>query len=130
MAIESKAAFQCDIPDDGAAFVAGQVTPSRHNQGVTITLDTNKIMGRASSGNGAVEEIDCTAAGRALLDDADAEAQRTTLGLGSAATLDTGTGANSVVQLDGDGKLPAVDGSQLTGIVAGEAISAFLLMGA
>ena len=37
-------------------------------------------------------------------------------GLGTAATLDVGTGANDVVQLDGTGKLPAVDGSALTGI--------------
>ena len=37
-------------------------------------------------------------------------------GLGTAATQDTGTSANNVVQLDGTAKLPAVDGSQLTGI--------------
>ena len=43
---------------------------------------------------------------------------RTALGLGTAAQLDVGTTANKVVQLDGTAKLPAVDGSQLTGIVA------------
>jgi hypothetical protein len=37
-------------------------------------------------------------------------------GLGTAATQNTGTSANNVVQLDGTAKLPAVDGSQLTGI--------------
>ena len=42
---------------------------------------TDKLLGRSSSGAGDVEEITCTAAGRALLDDADASAQRTTLGL-------------------------------------------------
>ena len=42
---------------------------------------TDKILGRSSSGAGVVEEISCTSAGRALLDDADAAAQRTTLGL-------------------------------------------------
>ena len=47
---------------------------------------TNKILGRSTAGAGNVEEIDCTAAGRALLDDADATAQRTTLGLGTLAT--------------------------------------------
>lgn len=42
---------------------------------------TNRVLGRSSAGAGAVEEIACTAAGRALLDDADTSAQRTTLGL-------------------------------------------------
>jgi hypothetical protein len=36
--------------------------------------------------------------------------------LGTAAALDVGTSANNVVQLDGTGKLPAVDGSQLTNL--------------
>jgi hypothetical protein len=42
---------------------------------------TNRILGRSTAGAGVVEEIACTAAGRALIDDADAAAQRTTLGL-------------------------------------------------
>jgi hypothetical protein len=42
---------------------------------------TDKILGRSTAGAGVTEEIDCTSAGRALLDDADASAQRTTLGL-------------------------------------------------
>ena len=45
-----------------------------------------------------------------------AAAARTNLGLGTSSILDAGTSANNVVQLDGTGKLPAVDGSQLTGI--------------
>ena len=49
---------------------------------------TDKLLGRSTAGAGSVEEIDCTAAGRALLDDADAAAQRTTLGLGTIATQD------------------------------------------
>lgn len=48
---------------------------------------TDRLLGRASSGAGTVEEITCTAAGRALLDDAAAVDQRTTLGLGTAAVL-------------------------------------------
>ncbi len=39
--------------------------------------------------------------------------------LGTAAALDVGTNANNVVQLDGTGKLPAVDGSQLTNLPPG-----------
>jgi len=42
---------------------------------------TDKLLGRSSAGAGGGEEITCTAAGRALLDDASAAAQRTTLGL-------------------------------------------------
>lgn len=39
--------------------------------------------------------------------------------LGTAAALDVGTGANNIPQLNGSGQLPAVDGSQLTGVSAG-----------
>jgi hypothetical protein len=38
------------------------------------------------------------------------------LNAGSVVTLDVGTSANNVVQLDGSAKLPAVDGSALTGV--------------
>lgn len=41
---------------------------------------TDRILGRETAGAGVIEEIVCTAAGRALLDDANAAAQRTTLG--------------------------------------------------
>lgn len=112
-----------DISDDAITYAKMQNVSA-----------TNKLLGRASSGAGNIEEIDCTAAGRALLDDADASAQRTTLGLatvantgaysdlsgkptlGTAAALDVGTTASKVVQLDGSAKLPAVDGSALTNI--------------
>lgn len=42
---------------------------------------TDVLFGRSSASAGAGEEIACTAAGRAILDDADASAQRTTLGV-------------------------------------------------
>jgi hypothetical protein len=44
---------------------------------------TDRILGRATVGAGGGEEIACTAAGRALLDDASAADQRVTLGLGT-----------------------------------------------
>lgn len=47
--------------------------------GLTVSA-TDKLLGRSSSGSGAIEEIACTAAGRALLDDANAAAQLVTLG--------------------------------------------------
>ena len=76
----------------------GDITVS--NTGSTWTVDngaityskiqnisgTNVVLGRSSVGSGTIEEIVCTAAGRALIDDADATNQRTTLGLGTAST--------------------------------------------
>tara|TARA_R110000868_G_scaffold172294_1_gene408182 strand:- start:522 stop:923 length:402 start_codon:yes stop_codon:yes gene_type:complete len=44
---------------------------------------TDRLLGRSSAGAGDVQEITCTAAGRALIDDADVSAQRTTLGVAS-----------------------------------------------
>lgn len=55
-------------------------------------VGANKILGSVAGGD--VAELDCTAAGRALLDDADAAAQRTTLGLGNVVNSDTSTTAN------------------------------------
>jgi len=61
-----------------AATIANGAVSYAKMQNVSAT---DKLLGRASAGAGDVEEIDCTAAGRALLDDADAAAQITTLGL-------------------------------------------------
>jgi hypothetical protein len=47
---------------------------------------TDRLLGRSTAGAGNIEEITCTAAGRALLDDATAAAQRTTLGVAPVAT--------------------------------------------
>lgn len=52
------------------------------------------LLGRASAGSGSVESITLTTAGRALLDDASASAQRTTLGLGSLAVQNTVASGN------------------------------------
>jgi hypothetical protein len=76
--------------DRGDVIVSGS--------GATITIDsdavtyakiqnvstTDRVLGRSSAGAGDIEELICTAAGRALLDDADAAAQRTTLGAAAA----------------------------------------------
>lgn len=72
---------------------ANSVTLAKLQQVATDTL-----LGRSTAGTGNVETITCTAAGRALLDDAAASNQRTTLGLGTAATQNTGT-SGSVVPL-------------------------------
>lgn len=77
--------------EDGS-FVAAKLAASA----------TDVVFGRSTTGAGAGEEVACTAAGRALLDDTDAAAQRTTLGLGTIATQ----AANNV----------AITGGSITGI--------------
>ena len=44
-------------------------------------------------------------------------------GLGTASQLDVGTSANNIVQLNGSGQLPAVDGSLITGVEAGVSLA-------
>ncbi len=64
---------------------------------------SDKLLGRASSGDGAAEEITCTAAGRALIDDADARHQCATLGtwrvLAASAVAVSHTGSTSETTL-------------------------------
>lgn len=67
----------------GTSAIADDAITYGKVQDVTAT---DRLLGRSSAGAGIVEEIACTAAGRALIDDADAAAQRTTLGLGTIAT--------------------------------------------
>lgn len=70
--------------DDAGNLTAANLSGT--NTGDQNVSATDRVLGRVSAGAGAVEEIPCTAAGRALLDDVDAAAQRTTLGLGTIAT--------------------------------------------
>jgi len=79
-----------------ASLIAGNLPPLAGRN-----LDALRV--NAAGDN--VEFADVTAAGWALLDDANAAAQRVTLGLGSAATKDTGTAVGNVPVLDGSGLL-------------------------
>ena len=70
------------------SIASGAIVDSDINAAAGITYGklqdvsaTDKLLGRSTAGAGDIEEITCTAAGRALLDDADAAAQRVTLGL-------------------------------------------------
>lgn len=56
---------------------------------------TDKLLGRSTAGAGDVEEIPCTAAGRALIDDATVAAQRITLGTAALPGARTLSGANN-----------------------------------
>jgi len=66
-----------DVTGSTALTIATDAVTYAKMQNVSAT---DKILGRSTAGAGDVEEIACTAAGRAILDDADASAQRATLG--------------------------------------------------
>lgn len=68
MAISVKHAFT-SAKSDGAD--ATQVQPSNWNAEHNITLAADKLLGRDSSGAGAVQEISCTSFGRGLIASAD-----------------------------------------------------------
>ena len=77
--------------------------------GITATVsDLNNVAGINTS---VQAQLDAKASSSALTTAIN--------GLGTASALDVGTGASQVMQLDANGKAPAVDGSQLTGIEAG-----------
>lgn len=80
-------------------FAAGAWAMHSAGQALAVSA-ADRLLGRAAAGAGAAEEIACTAAGRALIDDADAPAQRTTLGLGTAAVKNTGASGDAVPLLN------------------------------
>lgn len=92
---------------------------------------TDRILGRSSAGAGVIQEITCTAAGRNLLDDVDAAAQRNTLGLGTLATQNgtfsgtssgTNTGDQNIFQtiaVSGQSNVVAESTSDTLNLVAG-----------
>lgn len=94
--------FQSAKSDDGDTTL---VRPSNWNAEHTITLAANKLVGAITAG--AAVEIDCTAAGRALLDDADAAAQIATLGLTTLATTTPGTGVATFLTTPSSANLAA-----------------------
>jgi len=78
------------------------------------------------TGSGSAATYDLTSAGKALLDDADAAAQRTTLGLGTAAVAATGiSNTNVPVFTSGvaDNDFLRVDGTSIEGRSASEVLS-------
>ncbi len=89
-----------------------------------LTSAANK--GIQFTGSGTAATYDLTAAGKALLDDADASAQRSTLGLGTAAVTATGiSNGNVPVFTSGaaDNDFLRIDGTSIEGRSASEVLS-------
>jgi len=88
---------------------------------------TDKLLGRSTAGSGDVEEIACTAAGRALIDDSDAAAQLVTLGAASTTqvqnstliTLTTVAGTDTITAGAPDPFTAYADGQEFSFIAAG-----------
>jgi hypothetical protein len=110
--------FLCTTDSDGSlgstSITYTVITPS--NVGTVTSI------GVADSGAGefTVGSSPVTSSGNITLA-VNSIANTKITGLGTSSTLDVGTSANNVVQLDGTAKLPAVDGSQLTNIDAASA---------
>jgi hypothetical protein len=94
-------------PGSAVATIANSAVTYAKMQNVSAT---DKILGRVSSGSGVVEEISCTAAGRALIDDNDAAGQRSTLGLDTMATQNAGSVSISGGSVTGITDLAVADG--------------------
>jgi hypothetical protein len=95
---------------------------------------TDRLLGRSSAGAGNVEEITLTAAGRALIDDADAAAQRTTLGLGTLSTQNASTvaitgGTITNTTLSGITDLAIADGGTGASTAAGARTNLGIVIG-
>jgi hypothetical protein len=107
--------FLCTTDSDATIGVSNitytQVTPA--NVGTVTSVG----VADAGSSEFTVANSPITSSGTITLEVNAIDNSKIT-GLGTAATLNVGTSANNVVQLDGSAKLPAVDGSQLTNIDA------------
>ena len=107
--------FLCTTDSDATIGVSNitytQVTPSN------VGTVTSVAVADSGSSEFTVANSPITSSGTITLEVNAIDNSKIT-GLGTAATLNVGTSANNVVQLDGTAKLPAVDGSQLTNIDA------------
>ncbi len=93
-------ALTSDVTAAGPGSVAATIATNAVSLAKMQQIATDKILGRATAETGNVELLDCTAAGRALLDDANAAAQLATLGAQPAGNYYT-VGGTDVALADG-----------------------------
>jgi hypothetical protein len=105
MAVSLKHQFVSNVADSPDATL---VQPSNWNAEHTLTANANSLLGAVTAGN--VVEVTCTSAGRDLLDDADAAAQRTTLGLGTISTQNSNNVSITGGSITGITDLAVADG--------------------
>ena len=101
----------------GTGILADGAIDSTEITGVTVSsTEINRLAGVTSD---VQTQINTKAATSSLAAVATSGAYADVTGtpsLGTAAALNVGTAASNIPQLDGTGKLPAIDGSQLTGL--------------
>lgn len=96
-----------------AASSASSATSSASAASSSATSASNSASAAAASAASISFPVPVASGGTGATN---ATGARSALGLGTAATLNVGTGANNVVQLDGSGALPAVSGVNLTNL--------------